>query len=90
MKRRSTLDAGLLRSIAQTVEAKGGTYDDALDLVAVWERVQTRNDERACVIRREVAERPALTEIEREPMWSPPSRRPRRRRRREHEAWGLL
>jgi hypothetical protein len=49
-------DPQIIRAIARAVEQQGGDLADVEDLVAVWERVQRRNSERASVIRREAHE----------------------------------
>ena len=54
--RRTTLDTATIRAIANAVERQGGDYSDVQDLIAVWERVNRRNGERADLIRREAAE----------------------------------
>jgi len=46
-----TLDPTLVRAIAEAVEHQGGDYSDVQDLIAVWQRVARRNDERAALVR---------------------------------------
>jgi hypothetical protein len=49
-----TLDLATRRTLAEAVVAVGGSQADREDLA--WSRVARRNDERACVCRREAAE----------------------------------
>jgi hypothetical protein len=43
----------LLTAIARAVEHQGGDIEDVEDLIAVWERVARRNQERGAVCQRE-------------------------------------